>query len=92
MREKWLKNSAFLALITLALSGCAGNEALPSNATQTGAVTGALAGSIIGYNAKGHNKGKHALVGGLLGTALGAGVGSVIDQQNPEPIETGGWE
>lgn len=74
------------------LSGCTGTEAMPSNATQTGAVTGALAGSVIGYNTKGHNRGQRALVGGLLGAAVGAGVGSAIDSQNQEPEQTGGWQ
>jgi uncharacterized protein YcfJ len=74
------------------LSGCTGTEAMPSNATQTGAVTGALAGSVIGYNTKGHNRGQRALVGGLLGAAVGAGVGNAIDSQNPEPQQTGGWQ
>jgi len=74
------------------LSGCTGTEAMPSNATQTGAVTGALAGSVIGYNTKGHNRGQRALVGGLIGAAVGAGVGSAIDSQTPEPQQTGGWQ
>jgi len=74
------------------LSGCTGTEAMPSNATQTGAVTGALAGSVIGYNTKGHNRGQRALVGGLIGTAVGTGVGNAIDNQNPEPEQTGGWQ
>ena len=74
------------------LSGCTGTEAMPSNATQTGAVTGALAGSVIGYNTKGHNRGQRALVGGLLGAAVGAGVGNAIESQNPEPQQTGGWQ
>lgn len=74
------------------LNGCTGTEVLPSNATQTGAVTGALAGSVIGYNTKGNNQGQRAVVGGLLGAAVGAGVGNAIDSQNPEPVETGGWQ
>lgn len=74
------------------LSGCTGTEALPNNATQTGAVTGALAGSVIGYNTKGSNKGKRAAIGGLLGAAVGAGIGNVVDNNNPEPQETGGWQ
>ncbi len=74
------------------LNGCTGTEAVPSNATQTGAVTGALAGSVIGYNTKGHNKGQRAVIGGLLGAVVGGGVGNAIDSQNPEPVQTGGWQ
>jgi len=83
-----LASSTSIAL----LSGCTGQEAMPSNATQTGAVTGAIAGSVIGYNTKGHNKGQRAIIGGLLGAAVGAGVGNAIDSQDPEPEQTGGWE
>ncbi|MEA3433412.1 MAG: glycine zipper domain-containing protein [Campylobacterota bacterium] len=83
-----LASSASIAIF----NGCTGTEAVPNNATQTGAVTGAIAGSAIGYNTKGHNRGQRALVGGLLGAAVGAGVGSAIDSQNPEPEQTGGWQ
>ncbi len=76
----------------IGLSGCTGQEAVPSNATQTGAVTGALAGSVIGYNTKGDNQGQRAVIGGLLGAAAGGAIGHAIDNQNPEPVETGGWE
>jgi len=82
-----LASSASIAL----LSGCTGTEAVPSNATQTGAVTGAIAGSVIGYNTS-HHRGRGAVVGGLIGAAVGAGVGNAIDNQNPEPEQTGGWE
>lgn len=82
----------FTSSITIALlSACTGTEAMPSNATQTGAVTGALAGSVIGYNSGSHS-GKNAAVGALIGTAAGAGLGHVIDNQNPEPQQTGGWQ
>ena len=74
------------------LSGCTGTEAMPSNATQTGAVTGALAGSVIGYNTSNRNRGRNTVIGGLIGTAVGAGVGNAIDNQNPEPEQTGGWQ
>ena len=74
------------------LSGCTGTEAMPSNATQTGAVTGALAGSVIGYNTSNRNRGRNAVIGGLIGTAVGTGVGNAIDNQNPEPEQTGGWQ
>ncbi|WP_295420161.1 glycine zipper domain-containing protein [Sulfurovum sp.] len=82
-----LAGSAGIAL----LSGC-GEPLMPNNATQTGAATGAVAGTVIGYNASGHHRGRNAVIGGLLGTAVGAGVGSAIDNQNPEPQETGGWQ
>ena len=82
-----LASSASIAL----LSGCTGTEAVPSNATQTGAATGAIAGSVIGYNTS-HHRGRGAVVGGLIGAAVGAGVGNAIDNQNPEPEQTGGWE
>ena len=78
-------------LIMALLSGCTGTEAMPSNATQTGAVTGALAGSVIGYNSGSHS-GRNAAVGALIGTAVGAGLGSAVDNQNPEPQQTGGWQ
>lgn len=83
-----LAGSIYIAV----LSGCTGQEAVPSNATQTGAVTGALAGSVIGYNTKGHNKGQRAVIGGLLGAAAGGAIGHAVDSQNPEAEETGGWE
>ena len=82
-----LSGAAGIAL----LSGCA-EPLMPNNATQTGAATGAVAGTVIGYNASGHHRGRNAVIGGLLGTAVGAGVGSAIDNQNPQPQETGGWQ
>ena len=91
-----MKNKVVIILSAVAsvivLSGCTGSEAMPSNATQTGAVTGAIAGSVIGYNTKGSNSGQRAVIGGLLGAAVGGGVGYAIDGQNPEPTNTGGWE
>jgi uncharacterized protein YcfJ len=81
----------FSTVIIAFLSGCTGTEALPNNATQTGAVTGALAGSVIGYNSGSHS-GRNAAIGGLLGAAVGAGIGNAVDNQNSEPQETGGWE
>ena len=92
MKKNMLKIILASSASAILLSGCTGTEAVPSNATQTGAVTGAIAGSVIGYNTKGHHKGQRAVVGGLLGAAVGAGVGSAIDNQNPEPVQTGGWE
>jgi len=78
-------------LAIVLLNACTGTEAVPNNATQTGAVTGALAGSVIGYNSGSH-RGTNAAVGALIGTAVGAGVGSVVDDQNPEPQQSGGWQ
>jgi uncharacterized protein YcfJ len=82
----------FASTVTVALlNACTGTEAMPSNATQTGAVTGALAGSVIGYNS-GSNRGTNAAVGALIGTAVGAGIGNAVDNNNPEPQQTGGWQ
>lgn len=78
-------------VVTALLSGCTGTEAMPSNATQTGAVAGALAGSVIGYNSGSH-RGRNTAAGALIGTAVGAGLGSAVDNQNPEPQQTGGWQ
>ncbi|WP_373030711.1 YMGG-like glycine zipper-containing protein [Sulfurovum sp.] len=82
-----LISSSSIALLT----GCTGQEVAPNNATQTGAATGALAGAVIGYNT-GSGGGGNAAVGALIGTAVGAGLGSAIDNSNPEPVETGGWQ
>ena len=92
MKLKIVKFIVASSVCIIGLSGCTGQEAAPSNATQTGAVTGALAGSVIGYNTSGHNKGQRAVIGGLLGAAAGGAIGHAIDNQNPEPVETGGWE
>lgn len=92
MKKRRLQFCMICVLGIIMLNGCTGTEAMPNNATQTGAVTGALAGSVIGYNTKGNNPGQRALVGGLVGAAVGAGVGNAIDSQNPEPEQTGGWE
>jgi uncharacterized protein YcfJ len=74
----------------LLLSACTGTEALPGNATQTGAVTGAVAGSVIGYNAGDHS-GKDAVLGAVAGAAVGGLIGNAVDENNPEPVNTGGW-
>lgn len=82
----------FLSGTSIALlSGCTGEEVKPNNATQTGAATGALAGAVIGYNT-GHGGGANAAVGALIGAGLGGAIGNAVDQNNPEPIETGGWQ
>ncbi len=91
MKSKFLHIIVVSSISILTLTGCTGSEAAPNNATQTGAVTGALAGSIIGYNSGSHS-GTNAVVGGLLGAAVGAGIGNAIDSQNPEPVQTGGWQ
>ena len=75
----------------LLFTGCTGNEAVPNNATQTGIVTGALAGSVIGYNSGHHHRGSNAALGALAGAAVGGLVGNAVDNNNPEPVETGGW-
>lgn len=92
MKLKVVKVIAAGSICIAGLNGCTGQEAVPSNATQTGAVTGAIAGSVIGYNTKGHDRGKRAVIGGLLGAAAGGAIGHAVDTQNPEPVETGGWE
>lgn len=91
MKKNIIKAIIISSIGIALLSGCTSSEAVPNNATQTGAVTGALAGSVIGYNT-GSNSGRNAVIGGLLGTAVGAGLGHAIDSQNPEPVQTGGWE
>jgi len=85
------KSFIFTFLGAMILNGCTGTEALPSNATQTGAVTGALAGSVIGYNTKGNHKAERAIIGGLVGAAAGAAVGNAVDSSNPPPADTSGW-
>jgi len=86
-----IKTLISILFISLLLNGCTGEEVIPDNATQTGAVTGALAGSVIGYNTKGHHKGERAVIGGLLGAATGAAIGNAIDDNNPPPADTSGW-
>jgi uncharacterized protein YcfJ len=74
----------------LLLSACTGTEALPGNATQTGAVTGAIAGSVIGYNT-GDHRGKDAALGAVAGAAVGGLIGNAVEKSNPSPVNTGGW-
>jgi uncharacterized protein YcfJ len=84
----FIASSATLALLT----GCTGQEAAPSNATQTGAVTGALAGAVIGYNSGSHS-GTNAAVGAALGALAGGAIGNAVDNNNePEYVEPGGWQ
>jgi len=73
------------------LSGCTGQEILPNNATQTGAVTGALAGAIIGGNT-GSGSGSRIATGAALGALAGGGIGYTVDSQNPAPQQSGGWQ
>ena len=87
IRTILIASSTTLALLT----GCTGQEAMPSNATQTGAATGALAGAVIGYNSGSHS-GRNAVVGAALGALAGGAIGNAVDNNNPEPVETGGWE
>ncbi|UPT77540.1 YMGG-like glycine zipper-containing protein [Sulfurovum sp. XGS-02] len=91
MKRNILKFMLASTASMILLNGCTGSEVTPNNATQTGAATGAVAGAVIGYNT-GSGGGKNAAVGALIGTALGAGIGSAVDSQNPEPVETGGWQ
>ena len=92
-----MERSIFKAsLLTLAcgwiMSGCTGTEALPNNATQTGAVAGALTGAAIGYNTKGSHKGTRAAIGAATGALVGGAIGNAIDNQNPPAENTGGWQ
>ncbi len=80
----------FSIVVALLLSGCTGNEVLPANATQTGVATGAIAGSVIGYNAGSHS-GTDAALGAVAGAAVGGLIGNAVDQNNPQPVQTGGW-
>lgn len=90
--KKSILNMILISGTSIALlNGCTGSELAPNNATQTGAATGAVAGAVIGYNT-GSGGGGNAAVGALIGTALGAGLGSAVDNSNPEPVETGGWQ
>ena len=73
------------------LNGCTGQEAVPNNATQTGAAVGALTGAVIGYNSGSHS-GTNAAVGAALGALAGGAVGSAVDSNNAEPAPSGGWQ
>jgi len=87
---KYLAISALPICTAMLLTGCTGTEAVPDNATQTGAVTGALAGSVIGYNAGDHS-GTDAVLGAVAGAAVGGLIGNAVDKNNPDQINTGGW-
>lgn len=90
MKQLLLRSIVPIAAMLL-LTNCTGSEAVPDNATQTGAVTGAVAGSVIGYNT-GNNSGRNAVIGGVLGALAGGAIGSAVDEQNPPAQENGGWE
>ena len=90
--KKNILTMIFASSATVALlSGCTGQEVMPNNATQTGAATGALAGAVIGYNS-GSNSGTNAAVGAALGALAGGAIGSAVDSNNPEQVESGGWQ
>lgn len=91
MKKNILKTLIASSTTIVLLAGCTGQEAMPSNATQTGAATGALAGAVIGYNSGSHS-GRNAVVGAALGALAGGAIGNAVDNNNPEPVETGGWE
>jgi uncharacterized protein YcfJ len=80
-------SSATVALLT----GCTGQEMAPNNATQTGAATGALAGAVIGYNSGSHS-GTNAAVGAAIGALAGGALGNAVDSNNPEQVQSGGWQ
>ena len=91
MKKNILKTLLLSSATIAFLSGCTGNEAMPSNATQTGAVGGALVGSVIGYNSGSHS-GRNAVIGGLLGAAAGGAIGNAVDTNNPPPEDNSGWQ
>ncbi len=88
-----IKNLLISAITLAFLSACTNNTANPNSGAQTGAVIGGLTGAAIGYNNSGrHSRGGTAVVGGLLGAAVGAGIGNAVDNSNPPPQNTGGWQ
>ena len=92
MKRNMVHITALSVAAVWILNGCTGTEAVPNNATQTGAATGAVAGAVIGYNASGHNRGTHAAVGAAAGALLGGAIGNAVDKQNPQSTEDGGWQ
>lgn len=91
MKRTIVKASALSIASIWILNGCTGTEAVPNNATQTGVATGAVAGAVIGYNT-GHNRGTNAAIGAAAGALVGGAIGNAVDNQNPEPVEDGGWQ
>ncbi|MDY0402817.1 YMGG-like glycine zipper-containing protein [Sulfurovum sp.] len=92
MKNKVVKSAALSMAAATILSGCTGTEAVPRNATQTGVATGTVAGAIIGYNVSGRHKGRNAVLGAAAGALAGGAIGNAVDNQNPEPVEDGGWQ
>jgi uncharacterized protein YcfJ len=91
MKRPFLSSFILISTLTI-LNNCTGNEAMPNNATQTGAATGAVAGAVIGYNAGGGDRGRNAVIGATVGAVAGGAIGNAIDEQNPPIQEDGGWE
>lgn len=73
------------------LNGCTGQEVAPNNATQTGAALGAVTGAVIGYNSGSHS-GRNAAAGAAIGALAGGALGSAVDSNNPQQVESGGWQ
>jgi len=92
MKKSLLLKTTILTLSLFLLEGCTGTELLPNDATQTGASTGAITGAVLGYNTKGHHKGTRAAIGSVLGAVTGGLIGQAVDNNNPQPTQTGGWE
>lgn len=91
MKRPFLSSVTLITALVL-LNNCTGNEAMPNNATQTGAATGAVAGAVIGYNTGGGDRGRNAVIGATVGAVAGGAIGNAIDEQNPPIQEDGGWE
>ena len=87
IRKMIIASGASIAL----LNGCTGQEVAPNNATQTGAALGALTGAVIGYNSGSHS-GTNAAAGAAIGALAGGALGSAVDSNNPEQVESGGWQ
>jgi uncharacterized protein YcfJ len=92
MKKKIAKVAVSSMAALWLLNGCTGTEAVPDNATQTGAATGAVAGAVIGYNVSGRHKGRNAVLGAAAGALAGGAIGNAVDEQNPEPVNDGGWQ
>ncbi|UFH59244.1 YMGG-like glycine zipper-containing protein [Sulfurovum mangrovi] len=92
MKRNITKTALFSIATVWMMSGCTGTEATPRNATQTGVATGAVAGAVIGYNASGRHKGRNAVLGAAAGALAGGAIGNAVDEQNPEPVNDGGWQ
>lgn len=91
MKRTFLPSMILISTLAL-LNNCTGNEAMPNNATQTGAAVGAVTGAVVGYNVGGGDKGRNAVVGAVIGAVAGGTLGNAIDKQNPPVEEDGGWE